>query len=803
MNRTLEIIRTGHPWLCLAAHVEGLPDLWTPEGFPFSAATTGYAAHRAILAIKELAPIQGSGDPFRGLGDPAQVTIQLHDLTGYVTGLYQSGTQTTLAAAVESGDTTISLTDASSFPTSGAGYIQREYITWTGKSGSDLTGVTRAVRSLRAAGDYPLSPTGDLPPYRVGLTPMWLDGRIITIYAVPTTRAGQPLTTWAEAAVIWRGVITAAPYSLTGVDWQIQAQGLERLLQGSAALGTTRATLIGAVPYEQMQYISPVYVTDTANTLAYDLYIDDEIIGTYEHTMPTGWLSSKTWRDFADGVIANASSAGIVDTANAPLVPFRIGIEAIFSVDVISRSSSYSLWPQLLRTAGDINDLPTGEWATHAYYIPASAPTIPIITQGPLDWPTTGTVRVRDEIVRYGGWEFVQDVGQGKLLYLLTDCQRGQYGTIATDYYADDPGAEGPEVTPGVLLLGDSSVDASTTIIGDLPAMGSNLVRTSPEVLGGTVLPAGPRFSLLPAGARLSDAIGDALSLDSCQIAGGIDDTGDYRLLITRPGNAYGAPRTIDIDWDGQTQVRSGLGQSVTTAIVTLEDGSRVTTHDLPTLLAVGTVQSREFAGHIQPSIQGLEQAGFAGYAMLRKWGRPGLILDCELGPEYRDLRVGEAVSVTLPDGIERQFAVMRCQPSWAGSQPHCRVTLWQSHTLDTVWYAPAALIEDQTDELLTCTASGPNYSPWRPGEEALDIEWFQAGDTVRFLDPVNDSDGVSSYEIVAIDLDAGTVELDGDPGDVIGHYMIHDTYAGATAASQGWYAWIAASGTEYHQWGG
>lgn len=50
--------------------------------------------------------------------------------------------ESTLAATVYPGDTTISLSDASAFSTSGSGNIDGDSFSWTGKSSNDLTGCT-------------------------------------------------------------------------------------------------------------------------------------------------------------------------------------------------------------------------------------------------------------------------------------------------------------------------------------------------------------------------------------------------------------------------------------------------------------------------------------------------------------------------------------------------------------------------------------------------------------------------------------------------------------------------------------
>ena len=61
------------------------------------------------------------------------------------TGFYENREQTTLDGAINNSATTISLTSAAQFPTSGTIVIGSEQITYTGKSSNDLTGCTRGA----------------------------------------------------------------------------------------------------------------------------------------------------------------------------------------------------------------------------------------------------------------------------------------------------------------------------------------------------------------------------------------------------------------------------------------------------------------------------------------------------------------------------------------------------------------------------------------------------------------------------------------------------------------------------------
>lgn len=102
-----------------------------------------------------------------GANANAKATLEENDSTnmanfvtllGYGDGLNQletytysaSTVNTTLSADITSTDTTIPLTDASSFSSSGEIRIAKERITYSGKSGNDLTGATRGSSSTTA-----------------------------------------------------------------------------------------------------------------------------------------------------------------------------------------------------------------------------------------------------------------------------------------------------------------------------------------------------------------------------------------------------------------------------------------------------------------------------------------------------------------------------------------------------------------------------------------------------------------------------------------------------------------------------
>lgn len=105
-------------------------------------AITGSAANVTVTQKETDVSNLANRIDFLGFGDG---TEQIR------TSVYNASSVTsTLASDITSSDTTISLNDASSFPTSGTIRIMEEQVTYTGKSGNDLTGATRGANSTTA-----------------------------------------------------------------------------------------------------------------------------------------------------------------------------------------------------------------------------------------------------------------------------------------------------------------------------------------------------------------------------------------------------------------------------------------------------------------------------------------------------------------------------------------------------------------------------------------------------------------------------------------------------------------------------
>lgn len=819
MNPTRTLIRRGHRHFGFAVWVDGLPDLWTPADFPYTTTDTGYAAHRAILALRTLAPTSGSGDPFAAIASPCSVTLDLHDATGYISGLVATGSQTKLAAPVTDSDVAIDVEDASVLPASGDAWLVSERITYTGKTGNTLTGVTRNVGSDEPARAYPALADGTLPVYRVGTTPQYLEGLTVHVYAYGLDSHGQSINAWSDCQEVWRGIITAVPYSLTGVIWQVQAQGMERRLASAPMVGSAEATLPQAPTFVEGGPTTTL-ITPAARILKVKWRnLDTNETRIVSTGLPVGQLSRDqylaAWGDIATQTLASYAAVLMAgETVGAGGSVTIIGATELGWYEAVQGAGV--VWPQLGYQATGVVGVTYGTTAIVMptdsppkwCYFPSASPTIPVVSRQPLDWPTNGYARIgKIEVVHYQGITDT-DVKIGDLrLYTLDDCERGLNGVFrdwSVPYQADSQQTDAVSVESATPLIGQSAGLAllDMLISAKIP---SNWYAspTIGSVVDGTVT--GARNEVLESSDTMLRAGADILALEGMMLCPGMDSDGTYRLLWRKAANPMPNPRAIAIDWDRQVDVMSGLGQ-VTNRLQIELYGGKVTANDLPGIAVAKAVQSKTLDARLTASLEALERCGVAGYALLHRWGRPHLAVRCALGPQYRDLAPGDPVSMALPDGVIRYWWVGQVTPSWIGGDAHCVVQLHEALDYDTVWYSPSAIVDSvgaTTVVLVDDRWSSDMYeSPIFAGQGARDWDWWVArgNEDVRFYDVE-----IGTYHdttMTAYDAATGTMTVAAVGAVVAGWRVTWRSYSTVTAAQTGRYHFVHASGAIYHEWG-
>jgi len=155
--------------------VEGLPVVWCGRDLS-KTRPPGFTSTSATLVVGQSAAVGAEVDRDAGIAAGYPLTALLLDddtLSGYMT----RPDTARITADLASSDPTVTVDDSADLPSSGTVWIGREAVTYTGKTSTSLTTVTRGVagyaypHSARSAGGL------------VTTTPTVWRGRLVTLYA--------------------------------------------------------------------------------------------------------------------------------------------------------------------------------------------------------------------------------------------------------------------------------------------------------------------------------------------------------------------------------------------------------------------------------------------------------------------------------------------------------------------------------------------------------------------------------------------------------------------------------------------
>lgn len=221
----------------LFVRIQGVEAAWVTVGetrnFSNASSVVG------VLSPSGLSFNYGVVVPFQGIGESGRCSLTLQDTGSYLRNLTKPGTYTYLSADLDHAETgSIAVDDTASFPSAGTVHVHREAISYTGKTATSFTGLTRCQfdsfdfpRTHRAtvSGD---PRTGTLGYVKVQSNPGKLEGRWVSLWAAALDSGGYPVadTNGETKWEIWRGIVTAFPPSPDAVTYRLQAETLERLL---------------------------------------------------------------------------------------------------------------------------------------------------------------------------------------------------------------------------------------------------------------------------------------------------------------------------------------------------------------------------------------------------------------------------------------------------------------------------------------------------------------------------------------------------------------------------------------------
>lgn len=226
---TVEIgaLIAGLPYLIVGDGVTVSTVAWTDEAdtawhVGTSPDTQGWLSMPELMVEERIRPVDG------GI-DVSSVTLRLADIelgpTGAL-GARDSLASSTLSTGISASITTIGVRSTAAFASSGVAHIGRERITYTGKTSTTLTGVTRGTAGTKARTHKVTA--GQAPPrvYQGDALPFTL-GRRVTLWALRVTSAG----TVTDPTLIYDGRVgPGTRMSDQGATWEIPVDHASKAL---------------------------------------------------------------------------------------------------------------------------------------------------------------------------------------------------------------------------------------------------------------------------------------------------------------------------------------------------------------------------------------------------------------------------------------------------------------------------------------------------------------------------------------------------------------------------------------------
>ena len=517
----LDILRRSDVTARLVVQLQGIPEDWTCVG---DATSDLGGTAKPLIANRDLELRYGAIEPLKGIANSGHLGLELLDLGGYVSGLLDDGIETLLTQDVEPADAVIHVVSTAAFPSVGKLYIHRECITYTGKTALTFTGCTRTsyepVTGIYAPAHRIDKGWGNVNDgvgqgVRVGSTPLYLEGRYITVTAVALDYGGKPIYDddgryyWE----IWRGLVTACSPSPDAMTYALQAETMVRTITDKAPVhGISGSLITGAwgsqfgaggnapwgvwetpifIPWRRrMLYL--YYYNDGAG-FAYDGTVGAVVLDASSGQMRTlGQISDAFYQSavssLVDMVTFQMSVKKTYDDSGHPVgqsmvltVCFdMLGAPAGYNIDCKIAHSSDSCWKQLGAIGTDWTERHTvGEleyFKFHFDELPATLmlmpddDEIPVASNGAVA-ETQGWIGIGDEAIYYDSYN-TDEIVDGVQIYALQSCMRGLAGTLAESHVyrmgasesSDMPTVEPIYVLGGNNTMGSDEPDTSVWI---------------------------------------------------------------------------------------------------------------------------------------------------------------------------------------------------------------------------------------------------------------------------------------------------------------------------------------------------
>jgi hypothetical protein len=230
---TIDTLETGYASIQWVAAIEGFDRLIT-DGSTSAAVTawSGTEWSAAIGGLQVSGVMRQTMRPWSAEVDVGHITLVVQpdesDTLGLLLFASNAGEETTLTAALDCNDTTVTVKSTSAFPSSGSIHIGTEHITYTGKTATTFTTCTRGRYSpfkantesaQRFGRAHPLAAVGDgyvVQPRVTTQQRTWV-GRWVGLWV--HARNGSTLDTVANARLVFAGRIVGFRDETNGLSY--------------------------------------------------------------------------------------------------------------------------------------------------------------------------------------------------------------------------------------------------------------------------------------------------------------------------------------------------------------------------------------------------------------------------------------------------------------------------------------------------------------------------------------------------------------------------------------------------------
>lgn len=327
--------------------IEGIPVAWSQKASG-TTAPSAFPTESPTLVVAGSARVGAVVDRDTGVGAGFPLTFRLLDSSTLAGYMVAPSNATELTADLTSSASTVTVTSTTGFASSGAIYVGKERMTYTGTTATTFTTVTRGAAGYAYPHDTK-SAAGIVTD-----TPRYWAGRLVTLYASPMDPTGFVTGTNLDddAVPVWRGYLSREPLRAPeGDGFVLEALPLDRMLARPLA-GKLTGTVTDLEPRFELTDRDCMIAVEAFNSAGTQLF---------KHVIKFEVLPSATYGDLVSisewnaSAISEFATAITTYSAGGDLAGLDIVQAASTVLDGAATAINKGDWVPILRFAANSN----------------------------------------------------------------------------------------------------------------------------------------------------------------------------------------------------------------------------------------------------------------------------------------------------------------------------------------------------------------------------------------------------------------------------------------------------------------